>query len=75
MATYILVEVKHTNHGKETKKKKDHCAFFCVYIYVYRYIYIYIYINKTTVKPLFIQTETRQNVYILASKKIPNVFI
>lgn len=59
--------------GSETYKPKDHCAFFCVYIYVYRYIYIYI--NKTTVKPLFIQTETRQNVYILASKKIPNVFI
>lgn len=66
MATYILVEVKHTN-------QKITVLFFCVYIYVYRYIYIYI--NKTTVKPLFIQTETRQNVYILASKKIPNVFI
>lgn len=65
MATYILVEVKHTN------QKITVLFFVCIYMC----IDIYIYINKTTVKPLFIQTETRQNVYILASKKIPNVFI
>lgn len=67
MATYILVEVKHTN------QKITVLFFVCIYMCID--IYIYIYINKTTVKPLFIQTETRQNVYILASKKIPNVFI
>lgn len=41
----------------ETYKPKDHCTFLCMYLYIY--------INKTTVKPFFIKTETRQNVYNL----------